>query len=847
MVNEHGQAMPPAQSPPASNDAPDHSGSPNQNQSQQSQSQQSQNQGQGSGSGRPLASGLPELMQSYHPNGLDEAVVDGQLRAPWRPLIGHLNRIGMAGLAQRRDQALRLIRDNGVTYTAHNEHSQERPWSLDIVPQVIGAEEWRSLARGVAQRARLQDAVLHDCYGSQRVLREGLVPPAAILGHPQFLRPLHGVPVARRAVIYACDLVRGADGNWYVTGEHTQSPSGAGYALENRIVISRALADPYRECQVERVASFFISLRKTLRALSPHRHDDPRIVVLSPGPYSDSYFEHAYLARYLGFTLVEGADLTVRDDKVYLKNLGGLHRVDVILRRLADDFCDPLELRSDSMLGITGLTGVVRAGNVAMANALGSGLGENAALLPLGERLSRHLLGEELRLPAVPTIWNDAETLASRFDSLIIRPAFAARSASVLSEHLDDEKRNALLARIRLEPHAWIGQERIATSSSPCLGGQGPGHSLVPRPMSLRVFAVADADDSEGYAVMPGGLTRIGDQTHNDGIKDTWVLSAGPVAPVSLLQPTSAPVTLKRGGADLPSRVADNLFWLGRYAERCENLARLVREGLRQQADGAETASVMQLIDELGIRPEEPDVTRAFLVLAEDPDHSGGIVASLANLRRSAFAVRDRLSNDTWRIIHRLERTVASEDAIARLDRILTELAALAGMGMENTTRGPAWRFLDLGRRIERSQHLVDLLRTLSRGPNLLETLLSVADSSITYRNRYLTTLQPAAVLDLLLLDGTNPRSVGYQLARIVEHLGEVPGEEDRALPSEAQRLARKLSTDIDLADPEALCRTPRRAELQELLSRTADNIVRLSDVITSMYLSHAVPTPTIY
>jgi uncharacterized alpha-E superfamily protein len=255
----------------------------------------------------------------------------------------------------------------------------------------------------------------------------------------------------------------------------------------------------------------------------------------------------------------------------------------------------------------------------------------------------------------------------------------------------------------------------------------------------------------------------------------------------------------------------------------------------------------MQLIDELGIRPEETDVTRAFLVLAEDPDHSGGIVASLANLRRSAFAVRDRLSNDTWRIIHRLERSVASEDAIARLDRILTELAALAGMGMENTTRGPAWRFLDLGRRIERSQHLVDLLRTLSRGPNLLETLLSVADSSITYRNRYLTTLQPAAVLDLLLLDGTNPRSVGYQLARIVEHLGEVPGEEGRALPSEAQRLARKLSTDIDLADPEALCRTPRRAELHELLSRTADNIVRLSDVITSMYLSHAVPTPTIY
>ena len=793
-----------------------------------------------------LASGMPELMHGYKPAGIDEAVVDGHLRPEWRPIIGHLNRLGVAGLTQRRDQALRLVRDNGVTYTAHNEHSQDRPWSLDIVPHVIGAEEWRGLARAVAQRARLQDALLSDCYGQQRLLREGLVPPAAILGHPQFLRPLHGVAVARRVVVYACDLVRGADGNWYVSGEHAQAPTGAGYALENRIVISRALADTYRDCQVERVASFFISLRKTLRALSPHRHDDPRIVILSPGPYSDSYFEHAYLARYLGFNLVEGADLTVRDDKVYLKNLGGLHRVDVILRRLADDFCDPLELRSDSMLGITGLTGAVRAGTVAVANALGSGLGENAALLPLGERLARHLLGEELRLRAVPTIWNDAEALSARFDSLVIRPAFGVRGASVLAETLPDDERAALLARIRLEPHAWIGQERIVTSTSPCLGGQGPGHSLVPRPMSLRMFAVADADESEGYAVMPGGLTRIGDPTRNDGIKDTWVLSAGPVTPVSLLQPTSAPVKLKRGGADLPSRVADNLFWLGRYAERCESLARLVREGLRQQADGAETTSVMQLIDELGIRPEEPEVPTAFMELAEDPANPAGITANLANLRRSAFAVRDRLSNDTWRIINRLDRTIASEDAIARLDRILTELAALSGMGMENTTRGPAWRFLDLGRRIERSQHMVELLRALSRGPALMETLLSVADSSITYRNRYLTTLQPAAVLDLLLIDGTNPRSVGYQLGRIVDHLGEVPGEEDRALPSEAQRIARKLSTDIDLADPEALCRTPRRGELHEMLSRTAEDIVRLSDVITSLYLSHAVPLPTI-
>ncbi len=778
----------------------------------------------------------PDLFSSYQSQGWDEALDNGHLRTPWRQAMGYLGRLGPAGIAQRREQALRLVRDNGVTYNANSERGVDRPWALDVVPLVLGAEEWHALARGVAQRARLLDAVLTDSYGPQRLLREGLIHPAAILGHPQVLRPLHGVAVAKRLVFYGADLVRGPDGRWLVTGEHAQAPAGAGYALENRIVLGRALAEAFRDCQVERVASFFLSLRKTLRSLSPHHRDDPRIVLLSPGPYAETYFEHAYLARYLGYNLVEGGDLTVRDDKVYLKNLGGLHQVDVILRRLADDFCDPLELRSDSVLGITGLAGAIRAGSVAVANALGSGLGENGALLPCGERLSRHLLGEELRLRAVPTVWNNAELLTSDLDRFSLRPTWGLRGAPIQAEKLSAEERAALIERIQLSPQGWIGQERITPSTTPVWTGS----KLEARPMTLRVFAVADADESEGYAVLPGGLTRIG-----EGSKDTWVLSAGPVATVSLLQPQSAQVSLKRGGADLPSRVADNLFWLGRYAERVESIARLVREGLQQIADGGDPAAVLTLLDQIGLKPAD-DVQAGLHALITDEECAGGLRQNLDNLRRSAFAVRDRLSNDTWRIINRLERPATSEDIIAHLDRVLTDLAALSGMGMENTTRGPAWRFLDLGRRLERTQHGFEVLRALSSNTAILETMLAVADSSITYRSRYLTTIQPAPVLDLLLVDGTNPRAVAFQLARLAEHLGNVPGEEDRALPTEAQRLALRLRTNVDLADPEALCRPSRRAELAEFLARCCDDATRLSEVVTSLYLSHAVPTPTI-
>ncbi len=839
----------------------------------------------------PPSGTAAKLLDGYAPpEGWDELRdAQGELRPHWRGLTGELERLGPAALAGRWEHALRLIRENGVTYNVYGDpQGLDRPWQLDAIPEVIPAREWEGVALGLAQRAHLLDLILADCYGPQRLLREGLLPPAAVFAHPGFLRACHElrVPGGHRLHLYGADLVRGGDGRWRALADRAQAPSGAGYALENRIVLSRALPEAYRECRVQRLASFFVGLRETLVRLAPRNRDNPRIVLLTPGPYNETYFEHAYLARYLGYTLVEGGDLTVRDDCVFLKTLGGLHPVDVVLRRLDDDFCDPLELRNDSTLGVAGLVQAARAGNVAIVNALGSGLAQNPAWMPLLPRLCRHLLGEDLRLESVPSWWcglDVATTLshvAANLEHLVIKPISGAGAAGepVFGNQLSSAAKTALLARIAARPFAYIAQEQVRLSTTPVWTGGG----FSPRPMTLRAFAVATRD---AYAVMPGALTRIAaapgaratesrqpqivSMQRGGGSKDTWVLADGPVPHVTLLRPVGAPVELKRGGIDLPSRVADNLYWLGRYGERAEDTARLLRAGVLRLADdpgslaGREFGALVRALRQTGHLPaededdDEQDIGARFLALIHDPALPCGLPATLRGLHRAAFAVRDRLSNDTWRIVNHLDQQLGRRapgaqlgDDLVLLNRVVVELAALAAMGMENTTRGPGWRFLDIGRRLERALFTCDLLRALiADGADHvdagLEVALDVADSAITYRSRYLTTLQTAPVLDLLLTDATNPRAVAFQLAAIAEHVAALPRAADRALPSTEERLAFGMVARLRLADPQTLAiGEGANVRLATFIDGLANDLGTLSDTIARVYLSHLVSNP---
>jgi uncharacterized circularly permuted ATP-grasp superfamily protein/uncharacterized alpha-E superfamily protein len=767
-------------------------------------------------------------------------------------------------LAARWENARRNIRDNGVTYNVYGDpQGMDRPWELDMIPLLIPPHEWSQLEAGLTQRARLLNLVLADLYGPQELIHNGLLPPSLVFANPGFLRPCHGIHVPGDIHLHllAVDLARTPDGQWWALADRTQSPSGAGYALENRIVLSRSLPEAFRDCQVQRLASFFRVQRETLTSLAPQRRDNPKVVLLTPGPYNETYFEHAYLARYLGFTLVEGGDMTVRDRRVFIKTLEGLQPVDVILRRLDDSFCDPLELRGDSFLGVTGLVEAARAGNVTIANALGTGLIETAAILAFLPGLCRQLLGEELELQYV----------LDHLGELVIKRAFPYEAGEpVFGENLAKAEMMALADAIRARPHDYVAQEKVTLSTAPVW----LGNKLEPHCVLVRTYVGATGDS---YVVMPGGLTRVANSATSrvvsmqsgGGSKDTWVLSDGPVAPVTLLAPAGQAVSLERAPTDLPSRVVDNLYWLGRSAERSEDMMRLLRSVVRRLADesgATDTPELLALLQTLvsldllpkrfGKRVSMAELEQEILAMIFKQQRHGNVREMSNRLRRIATIVRDRLSIDTWRILNQLHQDVRARkphmhlgDALALLNRMIMDLAAFSGMEMENMTRGHGWRFLDIGRRLERSINLVNLLRAAlpadGAGDAVLEPLLEIADSSMTYRRRYYAQVQLAPVLDLLLADDTNPRSLAFQLISLGRHVDRLPRDPRAPTRTREQKVIAKLSASLHEADINVLCQARSggiSGPLEVLLSGFAKELQAFSDALTHYYFTHADP-----
>lgn len=800
---------------------------------------------------------------------------DKELRPHWRGLTDSLAAMGNHGLTRRWREGQRLIHDNGITYNVYSEaNSTSRPWPLDPIPLMIDQAEWKTIEAAVIQRATLFNLILADLYGPQRLLRERMVPAELVFPNPAFLRPCWGIepPAGLFLHMYAADLARSPDGQWWVLADRTQAPSGAGYALENRLVTTRVLPDVFRASHIRRLATFFQTYRDALLRLVPSNRENPRIVLLTPGPYNETYFEHAFLARYLGYTLVEGGDLTVRENRVYLKTLGGLLPVDVIVRRQDDHFCDPLELRGDSMLGVPGLVQAVRSGNVAIANALGSGLAESPAYAAFLPGLSRLLLKEELKIPTVATWWCGQEAplkyVLDHLGNLVLKPTFAgARGDPIFGAALAGKQREALLDRVRAEPGRYVAQERVALSTIP-VWDQGP---LNPRHMVVRVYAVPQGDT---YAVMPGGLTRVSTSLDSmvvsiqrgGGSKDTWVLGDGPAPPFTLLRPATHPLDVSRATFDLPSRVADNLFWLGRYTERVEAAVRITRAILSrffQEEDAARAAGLnagIEILTALGHIPGEKPAAAEQQVLSMiyDPAAANGLVWNIHQVRRVAWLLRDRISVDAWLILNQLDQQFSTPPPVSeefrvsaaqdRLNQAIITLSAFGGLVMESMTRGDGWRFLDIGRRLERAIQMVELLRNgLPKqnhgGVGVLEAILEMADSSITYRSRYLTSVQVDLVLDLLLVDEANPRSIAFQLARLREHIGELPASKTAIRRPAEERMALSLLNNVQLIDVRELTRSDKRSSTEardELLEKFIGDLSQLSETLTRAYFSHA-------
>jgi uncharacterized circularly permuted ATP-grasp superfamily protein/uncharacterized alpha-E superfamily protein len=795
---------------------------------------------------RPAAAVAP-LHDALEPPPPDAAAEPAEPAAPkppltpaWSQFFEALGPAGFADLPRRAVSLERQIRDNGVTYNVYaDSDGPQRPWSLDLFPLIVPPKSWAQIEAGVLQRTRVLDRVLADVYGPQKLLSEGLLPAALVRGHPGYLRAMHGVqpPGDTWLRIAAFDLARGPDGNWWVVSQRTQAPSGLGYLLENRLAISRQFPQAFESLQVQRLAATYSAMMEGLQTMCP-AGAPPHIALLTPGPYNETYFEHAYLARYLGVTLVEGSDLTVRDERLYLKTLQGLRPVHGLIKRLDDQYLDPLELRPDSTLGVTGLLQAIRAGNVLVANTPGSAFLESPAMLGFLPALAQHLIGEKLSLPALPTWWCGEraamESVLPQLADCAIKPTYPGSDAhpafdAVLGTQLGRRELDEWAGRIMRQGDAHTVQSFMPLSQMPTWAQDlGPGH-IAPKAVLLRVFAVNDGPQS--WRVLPGGLARlagpdaqIASMQRGGSSADVWVQTDGEVDRTTLLTPHATPASLARHRAPVTSRAAENMFWLGRYTERAENTLRLARLSLdllsgEDQSSRSLVGWLRDLCQRNALVPRElPDVQhlpdgpraaqsrrvfeRALIAELGDAQRGRSLGFNLRCLRDAAAAVRERLSQEHWNHIVRAEteflRRMADQAgepgegryAIGATQRSLEAasamLSAITGAQTDRMTRDDAWRLLSIGRHIERLGFLSSALAAgFERGTVHevagFEAMVALFDSTITFHARYQQRRDVATLVDLLVLDGDNPRSLAWVAqtlrGRIARLAGSAPGK----------------------------------------------------------------------
>ncbi|TIP28933.1 MAG: hypothetical protein E5X67_09055 [Mesorhizobium sp.] len=758
------------------------------------------------------------LLEHYQAiDGVVDEMVDasGNPRPVWKEFIEALEQLGPEELAQRFARADQYLRDAGVYYRVYDKAgANEREWPLAHVPLLIEEQEWAAISAGLVQRAELFEETIADIYGANRLVEKGILPAGLIAASPEYLRPVVGTRPASGHFLHFCafELGRGPDGRWWVLGDRTQAPSGAGFALENRVATTRALSDIYGEMHVHRLAGFFRRFRDALNGMA--KASGGRVAILTPGPLNETYYEHAYIARYLGIMLLEGEDLTVSGGRLMVRTVSGLAPVSVLWRRLDAAFADPLELRPDSQIGTPGLVEAIRRGAVSAVNALGSGLMETRALFAFLPKISRELRNEELLLPSVATWWcgrgADRDHVLANLDRMVIGPALSTRLAfedddcTRLGSALVAGERAELIARIERDGGAFVGQEAVTLSTTPVhVGGR-----LEPRPAALRVYL---ARTPEGWTVMPGGFARVGFSLDPTAIAmqrggqaaDVWVVSDRAVERETLL-PQEHDSFNRTSPGSLPSRAAENLTWLGRYIERSEDTVRILRAYHVRLAEASDPdmpllADIRDHLEPFGI-----DVAAAI---------PPGLIATLDSAVYSAGQIRDRFSPDGWlalndlsKTIHQFATTVApGDDATRAMTVILRKLAGFSGLLHENMYRFTGWRFLEIGRRLERG---IQIARTLARltgaaaPEGALDMMLEIGDSVMTHRRQFPVQAGRRTVIDLLVLDPLNPRSILFQLERLKAEIAMLPAVGGEGHMSQAAKEILQLNTAIAIKEP---------------------------------------------
>jgi uncharacterized circularly permuted ATP-grasp superfamily protein/uncharacterized alpha-E superfamily protein len=778
-----------------------------------------------------------------------------------------LDKRGRATLALDHERAKRMRHEDGATINPFDDLTEQTTsWALDMIPLPISAQEWAGIEVAVAQRANLLEKILADTYGPQTLLKGGKIASELIFANPSFLHSCHGTrpPGNRYLTFYAVDMYRGSDGQFKVLADHGANPAGLGYALENRIVMSRLFSDLYQKTQIRRLAPFFQTFHNSLIKRSSLRKDEPGIVLFTPGPDSPIYFEHALLSRYLGYPLVEGQDLTVRNGKVFLKKLAGLEPVEAIFRQVGDLESDPFALRRATSAGVAGLIQVCREQNIDLVNPLGSGFIETPVLQQFLPDLCRDLLGEELLLESRQAWWGGnpqgLEYILCNINKLNITSAMNGRELVDWSPDLR--------AAIGASPAKYLAFATVVPAAIPAWNSKG----VATNSAIIRIFACATEN---GFSVMPGGLaitaadttTLLTDCPEKQHSKDIWVLSDEPVELFSMMAGLTAIPEFKRT-SDLPNRVADNLLWLGRYLERAEGLLRLLRavykrlSGEEKPEEVPELQFLLNILHTKNIIPTLSAVGGSFSTEVRQhlqnalyrKDRSESILSILRRVQQTARNVRDRLSIDSIRVINRLEnfREAADVEPLDLLDQTLFTLSSFSGLAMESMTRGLGWNFMDMGRRIERALNQAMLIRAglplvCRDSHNTLQALLEVSDSLMTYRGRYRSSFQLAPVLDLLLADEGNPKSLAFQFNQLAAHVEQLPHQEERRFASKEERTVLEMQTAVRLLDLSAIHCGEEISGIESLTAflRTLETQIKeFAEQVSAHFLTRVPSTP---
>ncbi|MEQ9374921.1 MAG: circularly permuted type 2 ATP-grasp protein [Imperialibacter sp.] len=828
-----------------------------------------------------IKSYLADRTNSNEPFFDEMTTPDGKVWPHWEKLASAYEKLGIERMEQRNKEVGQQLRENGVTYNVYGDpNGMNRPWNLDPVPMVFSQNEWEVIEKGLSQRTELLNIILSDIYGERKLIREGLIPFEMIYNHQGFLRQADKIriPGPQQLVQYSADLARGPNGKMWVLHDRTDAPSGAGYSLENRAAMTRVFPDMIRENQVRKVSSYYQTLKNTLSTLSWKNKENPRIVMLSPGPSNETFFEHAYLSSFMGFTLVFAQDLTMSDGYIWLKTLKGLEKVDVIVRRVDDVFCDPLEFRADSHLGVVGLMEAVRQKNVMVINPLGCRILENPGLMAFLPKLSRHVLQQELILPSVATWWcgqeKEKKYVLENIEKLIIRTIYRNdKNKSVYGGELSKKEIEELKEEIKVRPYLFVGQEMVDFSTTPSL----IDGKLEARNAVFRSYVVADSEN-ETYYVMPGGLSRSSPKkgvfivsNQSGGIsKDTWVLGHAK----EQVQVNRPPVIVQQTENILPSRTGENLFWLGRYLERTVSTIRLMRIVLRKFNETDDEVNIehdqtlVTLLKGLtSLTSTQPgfhdkrvlkDPEKELYSLAIDQNRFGSLAHSLKAFLSNGYAIRDRLSLDTWRILDLISEEweimkmngTNLRGIYHRLDHLIVHMMAFNGLNIDNMTRESTWRLLNIGRFIESSIGTCLMLQATLSGKStsdqeksLIELILMSNESLVTYRYRYRSNLEVLGVLNLLLADDRNPRAIVYMIERIDDHLKQLPSLGIGTGLSPARKKLLEALSKVRLVDLNELAElkpdTDIRKELKQFLGDIVQLLQQASTLIYESYFSH--------